>query len=101
MSEIINSKGLIELISEKLPEFSKKQIAELLKAEEEAVIESIAKGHTIRRVGYLTIKVMKRKATTGRNPQTGEKLEIAEKMIAKAKTGKLLEEAADEFYASA
>ncbi len=43
-------------------------------------------------VGFGTFSVMKRKARTGRNPQTGEEIQIKAKNVIKFKAGKTLAE---------
>ena len=43
--------------------------------------------------GFGTFSVSKRKARTGRNPQTGAAIKIAAKTVAKFKAGKALKEA--------
>ena len=43
-------------------------------------------------VGFGTLSVVKRKARIGRNPQTGEKIQIKAKNVIKFKAGKALAE---------
>lgn len=43
-------------------------------------------------VGFGTFSVVKRKARTGRNPQTGEEIQIKAKNVVKFKAGKVLAE---------
>jgi nucleoid DNA-binding protein len=65
----------------------------------ECVFDSIAK--TLKKKGQVTIagfgtfKVAKRKARTGRNPQTGAELKIAAKSVPKFTAGKALKDAVD------
>ena len=49
--------------------------------------------NTITWVGFGTFKVDKRKARTGRNPQTGEKIKIKAKKVPKFVAGKALKDA--------
>ena len=49
--------------------------------------EQLKQGEKIALVGFGTFSVLERPARTGRNPQTGAKLEIAEKKIIKFKAG--------------
>jgi len=51
------------------------------------------KPETVTIVGFGTFKVNKRKATTGRNPQTGEKIKIKAKRVPKFVAGKALKDA--------
>ena len=50
-------------------------------------------GEDVRLVGFGTFSVAKRAATTGRNPQTGARIQIAASMQPKFKAGKGLKEA--------
>ncbi|MDP7142258.1 MAG: HU family DNA-binding protein [Alphaproteobacteria bacterium] len=63
----------------------------------EAVIDSIKgtlkKGGEVRLVGFGTFTVANRAATTGRNPRTGEKINIPASKQPKFKAGKELKEA--------
>jgi DNA-binding protein HU-beta len=65
----------------------------------ECVFDSITK--TLKKkgqvviAGFGTFKVAKRKARTGRNPQTGEEIKIAAKSVPKFTAGKALKDAAE------
>ncbi len=60
----------------------------------DSVIDSISgalsKGDEVRLVGFGTFSVMQRKATTGRNPRTGEPIQIPASKQPKFKAGKTL-----------
>ena len=53
----------------------------------EGVTTSLKKGQRVTLVGFGTFGVSKRKARTGRNPQTGETIKIKAKTIARFKAG--------------
>jgi len=63
----------------------------------ECVFDSIAKAlkkkGQVAIAGFGTFKVAKRKARTGRNPQTGEEIKIAAKSVPKFTAGKALKDA--------
>lgn len=63
----------------------------------EAVVDSITAalkaGDEVRLLGFGTFCVAKRPATEGRNPRTGEKIQIAEKIMPKFRPGKGLKDA--------
>ena len=63
----------------------------------EAVFDSITaqlrKGEEVRLVGFGTFSVSKRKASTGRNPRTGEPMKIGASSQPKFKPGKGLKDA--------
>ena len=59
----------------------------------QAITSGLASGGEIRLVGFGTFSVANRAATTGRNPRTGEALQIAASKQPKFKAGKALKEA--------
>ena len=63
----------------------------------ESVFDNISgalkKGDEVRLVGFGTFSVAKRKASTGRNPRTGEPMEIKASAPPKFKAGKGLKDA--------
>ena len=63
----------------------------------ESVFDSISaalkKGDEVRLVGFGTFSVSKRKASTGRNPRTGEPMSISASSQPKFKAGKGLKDA--------
>ncbi len=54
---------------------------------------SLRGGNEVRLIGFGTFSVANRKATTGRNPRTGETIQIPARRQAKFKAGKALKEA--------
>ena len=67
---------------------SKKQAGAALDSFTEAVAKTLKKGDKVTLVGFGTFSVSKRAARTGRNPQTGEKIKIKAKKVARFKAGK-------------
>ena len=59
----------------------------------EAVTGALAKGDEVRLVGFGTFVAATRKASTGRNPRTGEEMEIPESTTVRFKAGKGLKDA--------
>ena len=53
--------------------------------------KSLRKGNKVTLVGFGTFGISKRKARTGRNPQTGEPIKINAKKVVRFKAGKALE----------
>ena len=72
---------------------TKKETGNVVDAVTEVITTILKKGEKVTLVGFGTFHVMKRKAREGRNPQTGEKLEIPAKKVAKFRVGKNLREA--------
>ena len=56
----------------------------------DSISGSLSKGDEVRLVGFGTFSVMQRKATTGRNPRTGEPIAIPASKQPKFKAGKTL-----------
>ena len=59
----------------------------------EAISGALKKGDEVRLVGFGTFSVAKRKASTGRNPRTGEPMKIKASSQPKFKAGKALKDA--------
>ena len=57
------------------------------------ITEQLKSGDTVTLTGFGTFSVVERQARTGRNPQTGEPINISAARVPKFKAGKLLKEA--------
>jgi DNA-binding protein HU-beta len=60
-----------------------------------AITEALKNEEQVALVGFGTFKVAKREARKGRNPQTGEEMDIAAKKVPKFIPGKTLKEVVD------
>ena len=69
------------------------QATAALQAFETSIIDELANGGEVALTGFGTFKVTERAARTGRNPKTGETLEIAASKVPSFKAGKALKEA--------
>ena len=58
-----------------------------------AVTKALKKGDKLTLTGFGTFSVAKRRARTGRNPQTGKEIKIPATRVAKFKAGNLLKKA--------
>jgi len=72
---------------------SKTKAADALDAFVTVVTNALKKKSDVRLVGFGTFAVTRRKATTGRNPRTGEPIKIAASNQPKFKAGKSLKDA--------
>ena len=88
----MNKTELVAAIAEKT-ELSRKDAEKALKAFTEVVEEELKKGEKIQLVGFGTFEVSERAAREGRNPQTGETMQIAASKSPKFKAGKALKDA--------
>jgi len=59
----------------------------------DSITKALKKKGEVTLVGFGTFKVSKRKARTGRNPQTGEAIKIKAKNVPKFTAGKVLRDA--------
>ena len=59
----------------------------------DAVIKTVKKGNKVSLVGFGTFSISKRKARTGRNPQTGATIKIAARKVPKFSAGKTFKDA--------
>ncbi|NOX24528.1 MAG: HU family DNA-binding protein [Deltaproteobacteria bacterium] len=82
VKKIATSAGLSQVAAEKA-----------LNGFTEAVQDAMAKGESVALIGFGTFSVSKRAARKGRNPQTGQSIDIAAKNVAKFKAGSRLSEA--------
>ena len=88
----MNKTELVAEIAEKA-NTSKKETEVVLRAFTDVVTEQLKKGEKIQLVGFGTFEVSERSARTGRNPQTGEEMQIAASKAPKFKAGKALKDA--------
>ncbi len=72
---------------------SKADSARALEAVLDSITGQLAKKNEVRLIGFGTFSVAHRKATTGRNPATGEAIKIAASNSPKFKAGKALKDA--------
>lgn len=88
----MNKQQLVERISQSA-DISKAQASTVLKATLGAIQEDLASGNEVTLIGFGTFKVNQRAARTGRNPKTGETIEIAASKVPTFKPGKALKDA--------
>ena len=87
----MNKSELIDSIAEKSG-LNKTQAGEALNAVMESVGEALEAGDSISLVGFGTFSVKERAARTGRNPKTGEELQIKASKVPSFKPGKGLKD---------
>lgn len=88
----MNKSELVSALAEKT-DMTKKDSAEMLDGLLAVVVETLQKGEDIAIAGFGTLKVKERAARTGRNPQTGETIQIAASKAISFKAGKTLKDA--------
>lgn len=87
-----NKVELVQKVVEKT-NLTKKDVTATVEALFEAIQEELAAGEKVQLIGFGTFEVRERAARKGRNPQTGEEIEIAASKVPGFKAGKALKDA--------
>ena len=88
----MNKNDLVNKVSDHTG-LNKSDSAKAVDAVFDTITSELKGGGDIRLVGFGTFLVSKRKATTGRNPQTGAEIQIAASNAPSFKAGKALKDA--------
>jgi len=88
----MNKQDLISAVAD-ASGLSKTDAGKAVESVFEAITASLKGGDEVRLVGFGTFSVSKRKASTGRNPRTGEAMTIKASSQPKFKAGKGLKDA--------
>jgi len=88
----MNKTDLVNAVAEK-SELSKKDAGKAVDAVFETVMDSLSKGERVQIIGFGNFEVRDRAARKGRNPQTGEEIQIPASKVPAFKAGKALREA--------
>jgi integration host factor subunit beta len=87
--------GLIEKVAEQTPHISKKDTEVVVNTIFDAMTEALRRGERIEIRGFGSFQVKVREARDGRNPKTGEMVNIPAKRTPFFKVGKELKEMVD------
>lgn len=77
----------------KRTELTQKDTKSVVNAFFSTIQETLAAGENVQVIGFGTFEVRERAARTGRNPQTGEEIQIAAAKVPAFKPGKALKDA--------
>ena len=87
----MNKQDLVNLVSEKTG-ISKEAAGKVQKAVIEAISSTLEKGDSVSLIGFGSFKIVDRAAREGRNPSTGEKMQIPASKAVKFTPSKVLKE---------
>ncbi|MBT2288596.1 HU family DNA-binding protein [Paenibacillus albidus] len=87
----MNKSDLINVVTE-ATELPKKDATKAVDAVFEAITEALQSGDKVQLVGFGNFEVRERSARKGRNPQTGEEIEIPSSKVPAFKPGKALKD---------
>ncbi|MGX5641700.1 HU family DNA-binding protein [Bacillus toyonensis] len=88
----MNKTELMKVVADKA-ELTQKHAATATQAVLDAITNTLANEEKVQILGFGTFEVRERSARTGRNPQTGEEMQIAASKAPAFKAGKELKEA--------
>jgi DNA-binding protein HU-beta len=87
----MNKGELVDQVAKKAG-VTKKAAEQIVSATIDTVMESVADGEKVTLVGFGTFEPRARKAREGRNPKTGDKMEIPATTVPAFSAGKLFKE---------
>lgn len=83
----MNKAELVNTIAQRTDQ-SASTVNAVVSAFEEVITEAVARGDKVSLPGFLTFERSERSARTGRNPSTGESIQIPAATVPKVKVGK-------------
>ncbi|GAA6158802.1 MULTISPECIES: integration host factor subunit beta [Ruegeria] len=81
---------LIQKIADENPHLYQRDVERIVNTVFEEVTDAMARGDRVELRGFGAFSVKQRDARVGRNPRTGETVQVEEKSVPFFKTGKLL-----------
>ena len=81
---------LLQLLADENPHLFRRDVERIVDTVFQEIIEAMARGDRVELRGFGAFSVKKRDARNGRNPKTGEAVDVDQKHVPFFKTGKLL-----------
>lgn len=88
----MNKVKLAEKLADKMG-FKKRNSLEIVETILDIMKETLAKGEKVQLIPFGILEIRKRRGRIGRNPRTGEKVQIKERRVAAFRAGKRLKAA--------
>ncbi|OGY99014.1 MAG: DNA-binding protein HU [Candidatus Liptonbacteria bacterium RIFCSPLOWO2_01_FULL_52_25] len=85
--------GLVEAVMKEAGLETKVQAQKVVDAVFDTIVKTMGRGEEVAITGFGTFRVVKRAARMGRNPKTGESIQIKASTKPKFRAGKVLKEA--------
>lgn len=89
--DVMNKTDLVNKVAE-LTDLTKKDAGQAVDAVFNSITEALKDGDKVQLIGFGNFEVRERSARKGRNPQTGEEIEIAASKVPAFKPGKALKD---------
>jgi integration host factor subunit beta len=86
---------IVQALADKFGQLTHRDAEAAVKAILDSMSDALAKGHRIEIRGFGSFSINRRPPRTGRNPRSGESVEIPEKRVPHFKPGKALRESVD------
>ncbi|MCC2096403.1 MAG: integration host factor subunit beta [Hyphomicrobiales bacterium] len=83
---------LVQQIGEQFPHLFQRDVENIVNAIFEEITNALARGDRVELRGFGAFSVRQRGARRGRNPRTGQQVDVAEKFVPFFKTGKEMRE---------
>jgi len=83
---------LVQRIAEHNPHLYQRDVENIVNAILDEIVAALARGDRVELRGFGAFSVKRRQSRVGRNPRTGEAVQVAEKAVPFFKTGKELRE---------
>jgi integration host factor subunit alpha len=83
---------LVEAVFNKIPGLTKKEAADIVEVLFEVLKETLGRGESIKISAFGNFVVRDKKARKGRNPQTGEEIEISARRVLTFKPSQVLKD---------
>ena len=87
---------LIQKVAEENPHLTLRDVERVVNTIFEEIVEAMCEGNRVELRGFGAFSVKKRDARQGRNPRTGEAVQVEEKHVPFFKAGKLLRDRLNE-----
>jgi len=91
-SDAMTKSELIQRLAERNPHLYQRDIEKIVGTIFDEITDALARGDRVELRGFGAFSVKRRDARTGRNPRTGESVDVGEKCVPFFKTGKQLRE---------
>ncbi|MEQ9660927.1 MAG: integration host factor subunit beta [Parasphingopyxis sp.] len=83
---------LVQKIADENPDLSGREVEKVVSAFFDAIVDQLAKGGRVELRGFGAFSTRQREARTGRNPRTGEPVDVPAKRVPYFKPGKEMRE---------
>ncbi len=83
---------LVQAIAAENPHLYQRDVEHIVNAVLDAITDALARGDRVELRGFGAFSVKNRPARVGRNPRTGDKVQVSEKYVPFFKTGKEMRE---------